>query len=166
MTPLVQYHGGGEAATLEPLKDHLREHEAHLVQNFGSGAQSCYRGPRLYDCEESKTMVKRVVDWYKKYRAILNSDLIHVRRLDGRDLDGMLHVNSNLKEKGLTMVYNPTDKMIKKVISLPLYCTGLTDAVMIRESEGIPKKYKLDREYNVELEAEVPARRYKWFVIE
>jgi hypothetical protein len=163
---LVQYHGGGEAATLEPLKDHLREYEAHLIQNFGSGVQSCYRGPRLYDSDETKMMVKRVVDWYKKYRAILNSDIIHVRRPDGRDLDCMLHVNPNLKEKGLAMVYNPTDKMIKRVISLPLYYTGLTEAAWIREREGKPKKYKLDREYNVQLEVIVPARGYNWFVIE
>jgi len=166
MTPLVQYHGGGEAATLEPLKEHLREYEAHLVQNFGSGVQSCYRGPRLYDSEETKAMVKRVVDWYKKYRAILNSDIIHVRRPDGRDLDCMLHVNPNLKEKGLAMVYNPTGKMIKKVISLPLYYTGLTEVAMIREQEGKQKKYKLDRKYHVQLEVEVSAQGYNWFVIE
>ena len=166
MTPLVQYHGGGESATLEPLKEHRREYEAHLIQNFGSGVQSCYRGPRLYDSEETKAMVKRVVDWYKKYRAILNSDIIHVRRPDGRDLDCMLHVNPDLKEKGLAMIYNPTDEMITKTISLPLYYTGLTDVAMIREGEGKPKKYKLDREYNVELEMEVPARGYNWYVIE
>jgi hypothetical protein len=111
-------------------------------------------------------MVKRVVDWYKKYRAILNSEIIHVRRPDGRDLDCMLHVNPDLKEKGLAMVYNPTDKLIIKSFSLPLYYSGLTDVAMIREGEGKPKKYKLDREYKVELEIEVPALGYNWYVIE
>jgi hypothetical protein len=78
----------------------------------------------------------------------------------------MLHVNPNLKEKGLAMVYNPSDKMIKKIISLPLYYTGLTDVAMIREQEDTPKKYKLDREYKVQLEVEVPAQGHNWFVIE
>ncbi len=149
MTPLIQYHGGGEAATLEPLKEHLREYESHLIQNLGSGVQSCYRGLRLYNSEEAKLMVKRVVDCDKKYRAILKSDINHVRGPDGRDLDCMLHVNQNLKEKGLAMFYNHNDKMIKKIISLPLCYTGLTDVAMIRKGEGKPKKYKLDREYNV-----------------
>ena len=44
--PLVQYHGGGEAATIEPLDEHLEHYEAHLAQNFSSGVQACYRGLR------------------------------------------------------------------------------------------------------------------------
>ena len=49
--PLVQYHGGGAEATLEPLADHLDAYAAHLAQNFGSGVQACYRGPRWYDTD-------------------------------------------------------------------------------------------------------------------
>jgi len=45
LTPLVEYQGGGAAATIEPLKDHLVDYEQHLANNFGYGAQSCYRGP-------------------------------------------------------------------------------------------------------------------------
>ena len=40
-TPLTEYHGGGAAATLEPLSEHLHEYQSHLWQNFGSGVQSC-----------------------------------------------------------------------------------------------------------------------------
>ena len=43
--PLVQYHGGGKAATLEPLSENLDAYEAHLAYNFGFGVQACYRGP-------------------------------------------------------------------------------------------------------------------------
>ncbi|MGQ9590005.1 MAG: hypothetical protein ACUVYA_06890, partial [Planctomycetota bacterium] len=52
--PLVEYHGGGAAATLEPLKDHLDAYGQHLAQNFGAGVQACYRGPRLYDSDETR----------------------------------------------------------------------------------------------------------------
>jgi hypothetical protein len=37
--------------------------------------------------------MKHWVDFYKRYRGILDSDIVHVRRPDGRDLDVMLHVN-------------------------------------------------------------------------
>jgi hypothetical protein len=47
------------------------------------------------------------VDWYKKHRPILTSDLIHVQRPDGRDLDCLLHVNPQLEEKGLVLCFNP-----------------------------------------------------------
>jgi hypothetical protein len=35
--PLTEYHGGGAAATLEPLCEHLDAYGAHLAQNFGAG---------------------------------------------------------------------------------------------------------------------------------
>ena len=79
--PLVEYHGGGEAATLQPLNEHLDAYGAHLAQNFGWGVQACYRGPRLYDTEETKAVVRTWVDFYKAHRAI-ESDVIHLRRAE------------------------------------------------------------------------------------
>ena len=164
--PLAQYHGGGEAATIEPLNKHLDHYEMMLVSNIGMGIQSALRGPRLYDTEETKTMVKRVVDWYKKYRDILESDIIHIRRADGRDIDYMMHVNPDLKEKGFLLVFNPTDDIIKKKINVPLYYTGITESANIREQEKQSKPIKLDREYKVEIEVEVKPNWYNWYVIE
>ncbi len=164
--PLAQYHGGGAAATIEPLHEHLDHYEMMLVSNIGMGIQSVLRGPRLYDSEETKTMVKRVVDWYKKYRDILESDVIHIRRADGRDIDYMMHVNSELKEKGFLLVFNPTDNVIKKKIKVPLYYTGLTDIAKIREQENNPQIYKLSRNYEIEIEVEVEPNWYNWYVIE
>ena len=48
-------------------------------------------------------MVFDVVAWYKKYRDILNSDIIHMRRADGRDWDGIIHVNPALKTKAFIL---------------------------------------------------------------
>jgi hypothetical protein len=164
--PLVEYHGGGEAATLEPLSEHLDAYEAHLVQNFGAGVQACYRGPRLYDTEKTKDLVKETVAWYKKYRDILNSDIIHVRRPDGRDWDCILHVNPWLVPRGLAMVYNPTNETIEKPLTLPLYFTGLSDRARIREKEGEAATYSLDRKYRVEIPVKVAPKSFTWFVIE
>lgn len=165
--PLVEYHGGGEAATLEPLCEHLDAYEAHLAQNLGAGVQACYRGPRLYDTEETKAVVKRWVDFYKKHRAILESDVIHVRRADARDLDCILHANSQLHpHRGLAMVYNPLDRAVDRTMTLPLYYTGISDVARIGEQEQPPREYQLAREYTVELPVELPARGRTWFVIE
>jgi hypothetical protein len=105
--PLTRYQGGGPEAVLEPLNKHLKDYEQLMMQYYGAGVQACYRGPRLYDKEATKKTVISVVDWYKKYRDILNSDIIHLRRADGREWDGILHVNPQLKTKGLLMLYNP-----------------------------------------------------------
>lgn len=164
--PLTQYHGGGAAATLEPLSEHLADYRAHMMQNYGSGVQACYRGHRLYDTQETKAVVKEVIDWYKKYRNILNSELIHLRRADGRDWDGFMHIDPNGKEKGLAMFFNPTDQDITRTVSLPLYYTGLSKEARIREREGAVKQYILDRTYNISLQVIIPARGYTWYVIE
>ena len=164
--PLVEYHGGGAAATLEPLSQHLKEYEWHLAQNFGSGVQACYRGPRLYDTDETKAVVKQWTDFYKKHRAILDSDLIHVRRADNQQIDGMLHVNPSLPERGLAMFYNSTDMPQSATVALPLYYTGRTDAVTVREKEGESKTCKLDRDHNIALPVALPAYSMTWFVLE
>ena len=51
--PLVQYHGGGAAATIEPLHEHLDVYEQILIQLLGSGVQAAYRGYELYDTDQT-----------------------------------------------------------------------------------------------------------------
>lgn len=164
--PLVEYQGGGSAATLEPLSEHLYEYKNLMFQNYGAGIQACYRGPRLYDTPETKKVVLEIINWYKKYRNILNNDIIHLRRPDARDWDGIMHVDPKGKEKGLAMFYNPTDQEITRNIQLPLYYTGLSKTASIREQEGISKTYTLDRNYIVNIAVRIPAKGYTWYVIE
>ena len=164
--PLTEYQGGGAAATLEPLSEHLDAYEAHLKQNFTSGVQACYRGPRLYDTDETKAIVKKWVDFYKSHRAILDSDVIHVRRPDGRDIDCILHVNPRLKTKGLAVVHNPLACDVEKELTLPLYYTGLTKKAMIAERDGKSRRYTLDRGYNVTIPLRMSPNSTTWFVIE
>ncbi|MBQ5785893.1 MAG: alpha-galactosidase, partial [Alistipes sp.] len=164
--PLTQYHGGGAAAMLEPLKDHLYEYKTLMFQNYGAGVQACYRGPRLYDTEETKQVVQEIIGWYKKYREILNSDIIHLRQPDARDWDGIMHVNPQLEQKGLALFFNPTDEEITRTIKLPLYYTGLEKKAYISEHGNRSKVYKLNRDYTVDLKINIPANGYTWYVIE
>ena len=163
--PLTQYHGGGAAATIEPLKEHLPHYGQRFANLFGAGVQACYRGPRLYDAPETRDLVKRWADFYKKHRAILDSDFLHLRRADGRDLDYLLHVNPALPEKGLLMVYNPLDHEVKKTLAIPLYYTGIANDATLSEQDGEAKPFTLDRGYKIELPVTVPAKGTTWFVI-
>ena len=164
--PLVNYKGGGPAALIEPLCEHLDAYEAHLAQNFGSGIQCCYRGRRLYDTDATKAAVRKWTDFYKKYRPILESDVIHVRRPDARHLDAMLHVNPQLEHKGLALVFNPLDREVESTLLLPLYYTGLTDTAMVRREEGQPVRYSLDRKLQLRLPLKLRARSSTWLVIQ
>ncbi|MCX7048081.1 MAG: hypothetical protein NTX50_21675 [Candidatus Sumerlaeota bacterium] len=163
--PLTVYHGGGAAATIEPLKDHLPHYGQRLANLFGAGVQACYRGPRLYDAPETRALVKQWVDFYKKHRAILDSDILHLRRADGRDLDYILHVNPDLKERGLLMVYNPLESEVRKTLRIPLYYTGLTQAALVSEQDQKAVKHPLDPDCRLTLPVTIPARGVTWFVI-
>jgi hypothetical protein len=164
--PLTQYHGGGAAATIEPLKDHLPHYGERLANLFGAGVQACYRGPRLYDADDTRALVKRWVAFYKKHRAILDSDIIHLRRADGRDLDYILHVNPEIAEKGLLMVYNPLDHEVSKTLAVPLYYAGLEGEARVREQDGPPRIFPLDHVGKLALPVTVPARGVTWFVVD
>jgi hypothetical protein len=153
-------------AMLEPLDQNLESYELNLVQLLASGCLAGLRANRLYDTERTKLMVRKWVDWYKRYRAILSSDIIHVRRPDGRDIDCMLHVNPQLEEKGLVIFFNPLNEPATRKFRLPLYYTGIAGSASIREQDaGQPQVYALDRDYTVELEIAVPPRGVNWFVI-
>lgn len=164
--PLVEYQGGGAAATIEPLSEHLDTYEAFLVENLLSGVQACYRGPRIYDTEKTKNVVKKWVDFYKKHRGILDSDVIHLRRPDGRDYDGLLHCNPQLQTKGFAISYNPLNVAINKEITLPLYYSGLTDKAIIRVNDGESNEYTIDRQYRIRLPLHIEPNSFTWMTIE
>lgn len=163
--PLVEYQGGGSEATIEPLRDHLADYEQHLANNLGYGVQACYRGPRLYDSPETKEVVLKWVGWFRKYRAILESDIIHLRRPDGQNLDAVLHVNSQLRERAMLVVYNPTDRELTQDLTLPLYYTGYSTRVVVAERDRGGSVLRLDREYKVRLRSTVAPHSNTWYVI-
>ena len=164
--PLTRYQGGGAEAVLEPLDEHRKDYEQLMMQYYGAGVQACYRGPRLYDTDSTKNLVTRTIAWYKKYRDILNADIIHLRRADGRDWDGILHASPSLPIKGLMMLYNPTKEKITRTIRVPLYYTGLTGTATAREKEGVKKQYKINSEREIEFTFSLGAEGYSWFVVE
>lgn len=163
--PLTRYQGGGEEAVLEPLSAHLNDYEQLMMQYYGAGVQACYRGPRLYDTEETKRLVIQVIEWYKKHREILNSDIIRLKRADGRDWDGFLHVNPEGEEKGVLMLFNPLEVPITRQLEIPVYYTGLSDKVRIGEREGKMKTLQVSRDYTISLMVTIPAKSYNYFIL-
>ncbi len=163
--PLVQYHGGGAAATIEPLKEHLPHYAQRLSNLFGAGVQACYRGPQLYDAPETKILVEKWVNFYKKHRQVLDGDIIHLRRPDGRDWDGILHVNPDGEEKGLIMLYNPLESAITREITIPVYYTGLHEKVLLEDNMGNRQNLTVNRDYEITINVTIPEKGYGYFVL-
>src|SRR5262249_36731799 len=113
-----------------------------------------------------RALVSKWVSWFKEYRDILESDLIHVRRPDGQDLDCYLHVNPLLVHRALVVVFNPRDQAVERNLVLPLYYSGLTDATAVRDQKGQLQRLPVDRQYRVRLPVRVPGRGAAWYVFE
>ncbi len=165
--PLTEYHGGGAAATIEPLAEHLDHYERMLSSNLGYGAQACWRGPRLYDTEATRALVKQWVAWYKQYRGILESDVIHgsSRRATGRDLDWVLHANPGCDPPAMLVVWNPTGTERTRSIPVDLYYSGLVGAARATGAEGSEQTLSLDRRSRTRIFVQVPAGRAVWLAI-
>ena len=162
--PLTQYHGGGAAATIEPLSEHLDHYEARLADLFGAGVQACYRGPRIYDTADTKAVVKKWISFYKQHREVLDSDIVHLRRPDGRDWDGILHVNPRGRERGLAFFYNPLPEEITREIRVPLYYTGLSRSARVSVEGAAARILQLDRSESVTLKVRIPAHKRTWLL--
>ena len=166
--PLTEYHGGGAAATIEPLSEHLDHYEARLANLFGAGVQACYRGPRLYDTEATRAVVKRWVSSYRANRRILDADVVHLRRPDGRDWDGLMHVDPDPRSRtrALAALHNPLATPIEREVRLPLYYSGLTDAAVVRVDGGPPRRATLDRAFAATVRVSLPARGRAFVTVE
>jgi len=162
---LVEYHGGGAAATIEPLKEHLDHYGQRLANLFGAGVQACYRGPQLYDAPETKALVEKWVRFYKKHRRILDGDIIHIRRPDGRDYDAILHVDPFGVEKGLLMVYNPLSTPVERQLDIPIYYTGLAKKAKVQEQEEKPILLPVSKDHIISLTVKIPAKGYNYFIL-
>ncbi len=157
--PLTQYHGGGAAATVEPLHEHRDHYRRMLSSNLGAGVQACYRGPRLFDTPETQAVVAREVAWFKAHRAILEADIDHgaSRRADGRDLDWMLHVDPKLDTPGMLVVWNPMERPVERRLELDLTYTGLRGSCVAASEGGERTELTVDERGRVVLMIEVPA---------
>jgi hypothetical protein len=167
----IEPYNGGPASIVEPIAEHLPEYEFILASYLGTGTQAAYRGTRLFDpaSPASKALVAKWVSWFKKYRAILNSDIVHVRRPDLSGIDAMLHVNPNATqcdERGLLMIWNQTPEPQVTTLSVPLYYTGLTTTARVSvEGSDPPTEYQLARDYSILLNVSMPAMSVTWMVV-
>ncbi len=166
--PLTEYHGGGSQATIEPLAEHLDHYELMLASSLGYGAQACWRGPRLFDTDETRQCVQRQVDWFKRHRRLLESDVIHgsSRRACGRDLDWVLHADPGSDPGAMLVVFCPTGSAIPiTTLPLDLYFSGFDGDAVAVDATGKEQRLELDRRRRTQLQVELGQRPVASFVI-
>ena len=73
-------------------------------------------------------------------------------------------MNPSLAEKGLMMVFNPTQWHIADTLTVPLYYTGLTDTTRVSHEGAASTLYTLDRQYNVYIPVELGPLNITWYI--
>ena len=104
--------------------------------------------------------MKKWVGFYKRNRRVLDGDMIHLRRPDGRDWDGWIMVDPT-PGKGLRAIaslFNPLDVPIRRRVVLPLYYAGFSGRAEIAVGDDaafVP--VALDARCRAEVEVSIPA---------
>ncbi len=158
--PLSEYHGGGEAATIEPLAQHLDHYRAMLQSNLYFGAQACWRGPRLFDTAATRDLVAAEVAGFKARRRTFESDVVlgSSRRADGRWLDWCLHADPHGPVPGLLAVFNPTAQDQEATLTLSLYYTGLVGRCLLVDAQGgLEQDLAVDGRHGARIPVRAPA---------
>ena len=62
------------------------------------------------------------------------------------------------------MLYNHLDVTIKKQIELDLYYNGLKDKAVVSQEEGDFKSITIEPNGILNLEIEIPANKWTWYV--
>lgn len=114
--------------TPPPMDAHLRALELAAASYLGQGNVPCYRGPMLFDGGASSHVKRMWTLWtahYKKHRAILMADSIHVTRpgQNGRAIETTLHVDAGVTAAFANM-FNPKPQRVSSSIRLPVYYAG------------------------------------------
>ncbi|MFM7817897.1 MAG: hypothetical protein ACKPGI_13130, partial [Verrucomicrobiota bacterium] len=97
---------------------------------------------------------------------VLESDLLHGRRADGRDVDWMLHVNPLGHEKGMLVAFNPLEESVTRTLRVPLHYTGLKDRARVTDVNGRVRTLKLGPDSTAEITVTVPAGGMSWMLFE
>ncbi len=166
--PLTEYHGGGAAATIEPLAEHQDHYERMLSSTLGYGAQACWRGPRLFDGDATRRLVASRVSAFLLARSSYEADVVHSssRRADGRYLDWCLHVHPGKEPSARLVCWNPTPAPIQATIEVSVYYAGLSGMVSVRARDGATQQHVLDGRSRLQLRVDVGAQQDAEYSIE
>jgi len=180
-------------------ENHLLETAWALSGMWGTGAFPQLRSTKLWDGPKSKALLKQWIAWAKQYRRVLSSEFVtlahgtvcwgrgpvnvsaggpneHGGGCTASGLDAILHrapkaFYPDIRERGLAMVWNPTNASITTTILAPLYYAGIakvkgyTAAVVSREGVEPGVRLPLGANDTVKLEVSLGARELTWFVV-
>merc|ERR1712228_731445 len=140
--PMISYHDGGQDAVFQPVSEYIADYSFALGQYFSFAVAATIRGTELYDNNATKQIVTNWVNYYKKYRSILISDIVHIAR-------------------------PKNETLANQTLEINLYYTGAKDAILMkREEEEKYSQISLYDEYYYTLTFDMPARNLSYWLFD
>ena len=195
-TPFSGYESVGTLCE-GSCEEHLTEIEWALSGMWGTGAFPQLRSTKLWDGPHSKALLQKWIAWAKKYRRVLSSEFVTLAHgtvcwgktlnistggpsefgggCSSSDLDAVLHrapqhFYSDVEERALAVIWNPTNRTIARTLRAPLYYAGISQArgdtaAMVSAEGRPPTRAPLGAGDTVGLPVSLAPRALTWFVV-
>jgi len=142
------------------------------LATFLGAAGHCFQGGPLWLNDASRAIVTRWTAVFDKYRALLNGDVVHVRKPDGRGWDAMMHVLPSAaagEPRAFAIFFNPlASRAVSVNTSLCIYYANFASGpapVRVEWDDGEVEQATQDAAFSVRLSRSVPAHGYAWAVL-
>ena len=77
-----------------------------------------------------------------------------------------MQLTPHLKQNAFICLYNPLNIPITRRIKVPLYYTGIQEKAIVKKLDKENKIIPLSRDYSIDLEIDIPAKGYTWYIVE
>jgi len=147
--------------------DELQYLDAGFATFLGAAGR-CFQGGPLWKNAASQAIVTKWTAVFDRFRAVLNGDVVHVRKPTGRDWDAMMHVLPSAapgEARAFAIFFNPTTSDLALNTSLAVYYAGFAagpSQVQLEWDDGSTEQATQDAAFGVRLGRTIPARGFVW----
>ncbi len=136
--PLTEYQGGGAAATVEPLHEHLAHYRQMMEGNLLAGCRpataglACMTPTKQGPWSRLRLLASKQIARSSRATSTMAPVAVQMAGV----FDWILHVNPDLETPGMLVVHNPLDQAVEQTLQLDPYYTGLRGTVLVGGKMG------------------------------
>ena len=147
--------------------EELQFFDTGLATFIGAAGRE-FQGGALWQNDASKALLLKWTATLKRFRAVLNGDIVHVLKPSGRQYDALMHVLPSAapgEPAGFVLIYNPSTTAAANVsTALSVYYCGFSVGANVRVEwdDGSTEQATQDAFFSLRLRRLVPALGYVW----
>ena len=147
--------------------DELRFYNTSLAVFLGAAGR-CFQGGVLYQNDASKAIITQWMATFSRFRDVLNGDIIHLKKPNGRSWDAMMHVLPAAAPgavRAFALFFNPSTALAANVsTALPVYYANFAPqaSVHVEWNDGSTELAPQDAFFSIRLSKAIEAKGFAW----